>query len=440
MSNLGIARTDMALSLGFHIIFAAFGMAMPLLMCIAEGFWLKTRDPVYLKLAQAWAKGTAILFAVGAVSGTVLSFELGLLWPHFMAFAGPIIGMPFSLEGFAFFLESIFLGIYLYGWKRVPPKVHWASGWMVLAGGTASGIFIMAANSWMNSPAGFQVKDGQVVGVDPWAAMLNLMFFPEASHMILAAFQAVAFAVAGLHAWFWLRDKDNAFHRAALKIAFIPAAILALIQPLNGHLLAQRVARNQPVKLAAMEGQWETERGAPLRIGGYPDARAETTEYAIRLPKLFSYLAYGNFNAEVRGLKSFPEADRPPVPPVHFAFQAMVLCGLLMAALALWGAGLGWRKKFFKGTLFLKALSLGTPLGFLAIEAGWMVTEIGRQPWVIYGFLRTKEGVTPVTGLGFSFFVFLGIYLVLSFTVLATMRRYVFPGPKIADRGGKGAL
>lgn len=425
----------MALTLGFHIVFAVFGMAMPLLMIIAEGRWLRTGDAVYLKLAKAWAKGTAILFAVGAVSGTVLSFELGLLWPQFMAYAGPIIGMPFSLEGFAFFLEAIFLGIYLYGWEKIPPRIHWVSGLLVLIGGIASGIFIMAANAWMNTPTGFEIQNGVIVHVDPWRAMLNPAYFPQALHMLVAAFQAVGFAVAGVHAYFLLKEKESLFHKRAIQIAFPIAAIMALLQPLSGDLLARHVADYQPAKLAAMEGQWETQRGAPLRIGGLPDAKSETTPYAVKIPKLLSFLAHGDFDAEVRGLKSFPVADRPPVAPVHIAFQVMVLCGVVMIAVGLWGAWLMFRRRMLNAKSFLRTLVLISPLGILAIEAGWVVTEVGRQPWVIYGFQRTAEAVTPMPGLTFSFLVFLGIYSILSFAVITTMKRYVFSDTSLRETG-----
>jgi cytochrome d ubiquinol oxidase subunit I len=426
MTDLTIARTDMALTLGFHIIFAVFGMAMPLLMCIAEGLWLRTKQEAFLKLAKAWAKGTAILFAVGAVSGTVLSFELGLLWPHFMAYAGPIIGMPFSLEGFAFFLEAIFLGIYLYGWGRVRPWVHWVSGLLVLFGGTASGVFIMAANAWMNSPAGFEIQNGVIANVDPWKAMFNPAYLPEALHMLLAAFQAVGFAVAGVHAFLLLQEKGNIFHQKAIQIALPLATVLALLQPLSGDYLAHHVAVHQPAKLAAMEGQWETQRGAPLRIGGLPDEESETTPFAIEIPKLLSFLAYDHFDAEVRGLKSFPTGDRPPVAPVHIAFQVMVFCGVVMIGVGLWGLWLMFRRRLFNQINFLRSLVIISPLGILAIEAGWVVTEVGRQPWIIYGFQRTAEAVTPMPGLTFSFLVFLGIYLILSLAVITTMGRFVF--------------
>ncbi len=260
MSDLLAARSQMAMSLGFHILFAVVGIGMPLLMVIAEWRWLKTKDEVYLILAKRWAKGTAIMFAVGAVSGTVLSFELGLLWPKFMEFAGPMVGMPFSMEGFAFFLEAIFLGIYLYGWERVKPWAHWAAGVMVMLCGTLSGVFVVTANAWMNTPVGFQMLDGKVISVDPIAAMLNPAAFTQTLHMTLAAFVAVGFMVAAIHAWMLLKDRQNPFHRRALEIALWVGGVTAFLQPLSGDLSAKHVAKYQPVKLAAMEGQWETVR------------------------------------------------------------------------------------------------------------------------------------------------------------------------------------
>jgi cytochrome d ubiquinol oxidase subunit I len=263
MSDLMAARSQMAMSLGFHIIFAVVGIAMPLMMIVAEWKWLRTRDETYLTLAKQWAKGTAILFAVGAVSGTVLSFELGLLWPEFMRYAGPIIGMPFSLEGFAFFLEAIFLGIYLYGWKRVSPWAHWYSGVMVAFSGMISGVFVVTANAWMNTPAGFEMLNGKPVNIDPFRAMLNPAAIQQVIHMTIAAYAAVGFAVAAIHAFMLRRDSQNLFHRRAFVMAFATGAIAAVLQPLSGDFLARQVFRYQPIKLAAMEGQFETERRAP---------------------------------------------------------------------------------------------------------------------------------------------------------------------------------
>lgn len=431
MDDLLAARSQMAMSLAFHIVFAAVGIGMPLLMVIAEGLWLKTRERVYLALARQWARGTAIMFAVGAVSGTVLSFELGLLWPKFMAYAGPIIGMPFSLEGFAFFLEAIFLGIYLYGWTRVPERAHWFAGVMVALCGTLSGIFVVTANGWMNTPAGFEMADGRVTSIDPFAAMFNPSAFVQTLHMGIAAFQAVGFAVAGIHAWTLLKDANRVFHRKAMMIGLWVGAVAAVVQPLSGDLSAKRVAETQPVKLAAMEGQWETERGAPLRIGGWPDAKAEKTRMAIEVPYLLSVLAYSDPHAEVQGLKAVPADDRPPVAIVHLAFQAMVGLGTAMMLTGLIGGWLAWRyRRLPDGRWFLKLVVFCSPLGFLAIEAGWTVTEVGRQPWVIQGVMRTVDAVTPMPNLVIPFLVFTALYLFLGGVVLTLMRRQVFVYPE----------
>ena len=306
MDDVLAARSQMAMSLAFHIIFAVIGIGMPLLMTIAEWRWLRTQDEVYLALAKRWAKGTAILFAVGAVSGTVLSFELGLLFPRFMGYAGAIIGMPFSLEGFAFFTEAIFLGIYLYGWQRVPPRAHLFAGVMVAVSGALSGIFVVIANAWMNTPTGFNLVDGKFTDIDPLVAMTNPHAFPQTLHMTLAAYAATGFVVAGIHAFMLLRDKNNRFHQLALAISLIVGGIAAILQPFSGDILAKAVAKNQPVKLAAMEGQFETEQSAPLRIGGIPDEEKRETPYAIEIPYALSILAFGDPNATVRGLNEFP--------------------------------------------------------------------------------------------------------------------------------------
>ncbi len=430
MDDLLAARSQMAMSLAFHIIFAAVGVAMPLLMIMAEGMYIRTKKIVYRELAYRWSKGTAIIFAVGAVSGTVLSFELGLLWPTFMEHAGPLVGMPFSLEGFAFFLEAIFLGLYLYGWDKLPQKIHWLCGLMVMISGTMSGIFVVCANAWMNAPVGFDFIDGQFTNIRPWEAMFNPRWFTMTMHMTIAAYQSVAFAVAGVHAWMLLRDRNNPFHRAAIGIALVVALATSIAQPIMGDFLAKNTAANQPLKLAAMEGQFETEHRAPLRIGGMPNVDEERTNYAIEIPAALSFLAYGDFNAEVQGLKDFPRDEWPPVPIVHIAFQIMVACGFWMLGVAALGAILAWRARAVpQQRWYLWLLVVSGPLGFLAIEAGWTVTEVGRQPWVIYGFMRTADAVTPMPGLIVPFTVFSLLYFVLSVIVIYLLRRHVFQSP-----------
>ncbi|HEX6125281.1 MAG TPA: cytochrome ubiquinol oxidase subunit I [Pyrinomonadaceae bacterium] len=435
MDDLLAARSQMAMSLAFHIIFAAVGIAMPVLMCIAEWRWLRTREEVYLTLAKSWAKGTAILFAVGAVSGTVLSFELGLLFPRFMAHAGALIGMPFSLEGFAFFTEAIFLGIYLYGWNRIPPRSHLLAGVMVAISGALSGIFVVIANAWMNTPTGFRLVDGKIVDIDPIAAMMNPSALPQTVHMTLAAYAATGFAVAGIHAFMLLRRPHNRFHQLALSIALVVGGVTVILQPLSGDLLAKAVARNQPVKLAALEGQFETESGAPLRIGGIPDVENGTTRYAIEVPYALSILAFGDPNATVRGLNEFPKDLHPPVVIVHVAFQIMVGCGILMAAITIWAAWRFWRfrknpaRSWLNSKWFLRFLVVAAPLGFLAIETGWIVTEVGRQPWIIHGVMRTSEAVTSMPGLVVPFITFTVLYIFLAIITAWLLFRQVVASP-----------
>jgi cytochrome d ubiquinol oxidase subunit I len=435
MTDLLAARSQMAMSLAFHIVFAAVGIGMPLLMLIAEAMWLRTGDGVYLALAKLWSKGTAILFAIGAVSGTVLSFELGLLWPRFMEAAGAIIGMPFSFEGFAFFLEAIFLGIYLYGWKLVSARAHLFAGTMVLLSGVASGAFVVCANGWMNAPTGFRVaENGDWVDIDPLAATLNDAAFSEGLHMTCAAFVAVGFLVSGIHAFMLLRQRRNAFHRRALGIALTVGAVAAFLQPITGHVSADMVAHTQPVKLAAMEAHWETQRRAPFRIGGWPDEATETTPWSIEVPVLLSLIAYGDPEAEVLGLSDVPEDERPPVLPVHLAFQVMVGAGMVLLAVAAWGGVLAVRRRGLPDhPAFLWALVACAPLGMIAIEAGWVVTEVGRQPWIVQGLLRTADAVTPMPGLVVPFLTFSGLYLVLSGVVIVLLVRLVRHSPTDED-------
>ena len=423
--DLFYARAQMGLSLAFHIVFAVIGMAMPVMMVIAEVAWLRTGRAECFDLARRWARGTAILFAVGAVSGTVLSFELGLLWPSFMAFAGPIIGMPFSLEGFAFFLEAIFLGLYLYGWEKLRPAAHVFAGVMVSIGGALSGAFVVAANAWMNTPTGFRLVDGAVADVDPFAAMFNPAAAAETVHMLLAAYAAVGVAVAGLHARMLLRDRTNAFHRSAFAIALVVGVPAALLQPVSGDWAGRVVARTQPAKLAALEGQFTTETYAPLRIGGIPDVDARETRYAVEIPGGLSFLGYGDPSARVLGFDQIPRELWPPIPLVHAAFQVMVGLGGWLALLALWASILWMRGRLFESRLFLRAVSLSVALGFVAVEAGWMVTELGRQPWIIQGVMKTSEAVTPMPGLRVPFALFTLIYIGLGVVVVALIRRTV---------------
>ena len=426
MEDLLAARLQMAISLGWHIIFACIGMAMPFFMAYAEWKWIKTKDQVYLDLAKAWSKGVAIFFAVGAVSGTLLSFELGLLWPTFMEHAGPIFGMPFSMEGTAFFVEAIALGVFLYGWDKISPIAHWISGLIVGISGVMSGIFVVAANAWMNSPAGFDFINGEYTNIDPIAAMFNDAWFTQALHMTFAAFASTGFAVAGVHAILLLRGHKIKFHKEALKIALIFGAIAAFAMPITGDLAAKDVAKRQPAKLAAMESHYHTSTNAPLIIGGIPNDETQQVDYAIKIPGGLSFLAHGDFDAEVIGLDQIPEDERPPTIIVHFAFQTMVAFGTFMMLIGFIYFFMRWRKwDYINNKWWLRLLALATPIGFIALEAGWTVTEVGRQPWIIYKVMRTKDALTAMPGIQYSLIAIVSVYAILTLTVIWLMSRQI---------------
>jgi cytochrome bd ubiquinol oxidase subunit I len=426
MEDLLSARLQMSISLGFHIIFACIGMVMPFMMAFSHWKWLRTDDKAYLSLTKAWSKGVAIFFATGAVSGTVLSFELGLLWPEFMKHAGPIFGMPFSWEGTAFFLEAIALGLFLYGWNRLNRWVHWVTGVFVGISGVASGVFVVAANAWMNSPAGFTWQNGQATDIDPVAAMFNDAWFSQALHMVIAAFIATGFAVAGIHALLLIRNPQHRLHQRAMRIALTFGAVAALVQPLSGDYAAKDVAERQPAKLAAMEALFQTEKSASLIIGGWPDEETQRVDYAIHLPGFLSFLAHGDFNAEVIGLDRIPRDEWPPVLIVHLAFQIMVGLGMILVLLSLLFLFVEWKKKaWLQHRYFLAFVALCTPLGFIALEAGWVVTEVGRQPWIIYGIMRTSEALTPMPGLIYPLLMYTAVYLLLAILVTMLMIRQI---------------
>jgi cytochrome bd ubiquinol oxidase subunit I len=434
MDDFIAARSQMALSLGFHIIFSCIGMVMPFFMAVSHYYYLRTKQRVYLNITKAWSKGVAIFFATGAVSGTVLSFELGLLWPEFMKHAGPIFGMPFSLEGTAFFIEAIALGFYLYGWNRFNKWFHWITGVIVGISGLASGILVVAANAWMNTPAGFDYIDGKFTNIDPIAAMFNEAWFSQALHMCLAAFVATGFAVAGVHAYMVLRKKNVLFHSKAFRIAAIFAAVSALLQPISGDRSAKHVAKHQPAKLAAMEAHFETSSSVPLIIGGIPDVKNKKVNYAIGIPGFLSFLAHGDFNAEVKGLDSIPEQYHPPVAITHYAFQVMVGLGSLLAFIGLiYLIAIIKKKRWLDKQWLLKLFVIAVPLGYIAIEAGWIVTEVGRQPWIISGVMLTKDAVTPMPGIVYSFYIFTAVYISLAFIVTFLLHRQIKMVPVLYD-------
>ncbi len=440
MDILTAARAQMTLSLSFHMVFAATGIGMPLLMLIAEGLWLWTRKPHYRDLARKWGKATGLLFAIGAVSGTALSFELGLLWPRFMEKAGSIIGPAFALEGFAFFIEAIFLGLYLYGWDRLPPIAHWLTGVPVAVSGLLSGILVVAVNAWMQAPVGFEIDDaGRFINVDPLATFRSPAWIHMAIHSSLSCYIATAFAAAGVYSFGFLRGRSDAYHQSALGISLALGTVAVLLQPLSGDFSGQRVAKYQPAKLAAMEALFETRAGAPLVIGGLPDTETGKVRFAIEIPYLLSFLVAHDPQAVIQGLNDFPADERPNVMLVHLAYQVMVGSGLVMIAVGLAYWWVRWRKQVVSSRVLLYAVVLAAPLGFLALESGWFVSEVGRQPWTIYHVMRTSEAVTSAADVPSSLFAFTVLYIALAVTVVLLLLKLAQKPRGVAPSSNKEA-
>jgi cytochrome d ubiquinol oxidase subunit I len=411
------------MSLGFHFVFAALGVGLPVLLILVEGLWLRTGDRRYYRLARTWSRAMLVLFAIGAISGTTLAFELGLLWPVFMQNSGAVIGIPFTLEGFAFFIEAIFIGIYLYGWDRLKPVAHWLCSFPIAISGAMSAASVVSVNAWMNTPAGFRLAHGVVVDVDPWQAILNPSMPSEVLHTTLAAYVFVGFAVAALYAIVLLRKPSDAQAALALKVAMLVALATIPLQLVAGDISARFDAHSEPLKLAAAEGQFQTERGAPLRIGGIPDAAAHTTRFAIEIPRVLSFLAFDDLNAEVRGVDAFPALEQPPVLAVHWAFDTMVGSGVALLAIAFWWAvATRFGRRESRG-LLVRALIASGVLALIAMEAGWLVTEEGRQPWIVAGFWRTSDAVTTAPALDLAFYGFSIIYAVLAATLVWLLTR-----------------
>ena len=417
MGNVTLARAIMGTSLGFHIVFAVLGVGMPLLMCVAEGLALWRRDATWLELARRWSRAFGILFAVGAVSGTVLSFELGLLWPTFMAFSGAIIGLPFTAEGFAFFIEAIFVGLYLYGWDRLKPRTHWLTSFPIWISGAASSTFVVMTNAWMNSPAGFKLDaQGRLLSVDPVAAAFNPSTPTEDPHMLVSAYVVTGFLVSAVYAGGLLRGRLDRAHRLGLLAGMTMATFGIALAGLTGDNSARFVYEQHPEKFAAMEGVYETQRGAPITIGGIPSNTQHRVVGGIEIPRALSFLAAFDPNAPVRGLDSFPAENRPNPVLVHLSFDTMAGLGLLLGFLSLgfWGYAIR-RRRVPVGRKLLMALVAAGPAAVVAMEAGWFVTEFGRQPWVVYGLIRTVNAATAAPGLGLTFLAFIVIYAVLAF-------------------------
>jgi cytochrome d ubiquinol oxidase subunit I len=422
--NLYPARMQMAVSLGWHIVFSCFGIAFPLITVFTEWRGHRSGDAALTALAHTWAKAMGVLFAAGAVSGTLLSFEMGILWPGLIDRFGEVFGFPFVLEGFAFFIEAIFVGVYLFGWNRLSPRAHMLSALPMIVSGMAGAFFVVAANAWMNNPTGFRLgaPDGRVTDAHPWAAMFGPSTWPQVVHMLLAAHMVTGFTVASVYAVGMLRGRRDRRHRLGLLIPLTVAAVLTPVQIGVGDWIANTVAENQPAKLAAMEALYRTTAGAPLSVGGvYYD---DELHYALRIPNGLSLLIHHDLHGVVPGLEEFPADERPPVNVVHLAYDAMVGIGsalLLLAAVFGWN---WWRRRRIPDTpWFLRAVAVSGGAAVLAMEAGWVTTEVGRQPWIVYGLLRTADAVSPAPGLFLGFYAVVVIYLGLTALTVFVLRR-----------------
>jgi len=432
-----LARIQFAFTIAFHIMFPAFTIGLASYLAVLEGLWLITKRDAYRHLARYWTKIFALTFGMGVVSGVVMSYQFGTNWSRLSDIAGPVLGPLLSYEVLtAFFLEAGFLGIMLFGWNRVGKRLHFFATCMVAIGTLISTFWILSANSWMHTPQGHALIDGRFVPVDWFEIVFNPSFPYRLVHMVLAAYLTTAFIVGAVGAWHLLRDRRDETARIMFSMAMWMAALVAPVQIVAGDLHGLNTLKYQPAKVAAMEGHWETQKGAPLILFGWPDREREQTRWAIEIPKLGSLILTHEWDGEVKGLKAWAKEDRPNPAIVFWSFRVMVGIGLLMmliGALSLW---LRWRKRLYDSRRFHRLCVLAGPLGLVAILAGWITTEVGRQPWVIYGLLRTRDAVSPIPAatVGTSLVLFVVVYTFVFgaglYYLLKLMRASV---PAVAD-------
>jgi cytochrome d ubiquinol oxidase subunit I len=417
------ARQMQALSFAVHIPLVCFGISFPVMVLFAESRWRRTGDPVYRELARRWSRVMIGLFGVGVITGTILSFEMGLLWPNFTATFGGVFGLGFAIEGFSFFVEAIFIGIYVYGWDRLKPRTHMLSGIPIVITGFTGSLMVIAVNAWMQHPSGFTLRHGHVIRADPWKALFgNSFLWHELVHMYVAGYMVSGFVLAGVYAFAKLRGRWGRYERTALAIPLTIAALASIAQAPIGDWAARDVATNQPVKLAAMEGLYKTTRGASEHLlGWYVNGKVK---FGIPIPHLLSLLAFHSWNAAVKGLDTVPASRRPPVNVVRADFQIMVGIGTMLVALSLFMLAIRlWRRRLPESVWFYRALLLAGPLAVVALIAGWIVTEVGRQPWVVYHVMLTKDAVTGAPGIPIGYGALIVIYLCVAAGTVWMLRR-----------------
>src|ERR671933_2110826 len=425
-----LARRMQALSLAVHIPIVCFGIAFPAMFLFVEGLYLRTGDATYKALAKRWSKVALTIFAIGVITGTILSFEFGLLWPEFMATFGGVFGIAFGLEGISFFVEAIFVAIYVYGWDRLSRRAHFLTGVPIVISGFTGSFSVSSVNGWMNNPQGFDLVGGKVVNPRPWDALINTNMWHELIHMYLAGYIVSGFIVASVYAFAWLRGRRDRYHRTALVVTLSFACLAAPVQVIVGDWAGRAVAEHQPVKLAAFEGLTKTEKGAPFTIGGVFDPKQQRVKWGIEVPKLLSLLAHHDPNARTIGLDAVPPQDRPPVNVVRFAFQTMVSIGTALALLGVVFFLTWFRKRRLPRTpWFYRAVMAAGPLSLVALIAGWITTEVGRQPWIVYRVMRTSQAVTSANGLELGYVFLLVVYVVLGAGVLWLLRRLASKPP-----------